>query len=86
MKNAKKKFRVGERVRMTEQALDSGVPSVSMGWPVFGEVVRFTRSSELVVVRVDGRKTAGTYHMDFWRKAPTEQATEGAASKATAQP
>lgn len=65
------KFKVGQRVRMTKEALDAGLDGpiakrsvgVVRGFPrremnaVRGECVRILR---------DGDKSAKTYHMDYW--------------------
>jgi hypothetical protein len=63
---ARDKFRVGQRVRSTQRAIDNGVFTE----PHTGVVTAFGRTSNLmVIVRRDDRQRAVRYHMDFWEPA-----------------
>lgn len=67
---ASEKFKLGQRVRMTEEALSRGLDGpiakrstgVVKGFPVQG----VGDISRLVYVLRDGNKTKQCYHMDFW--------------------
>lgn len=67
---AQEKFKIGQRVRMTKEALDAGLDGpivkrstdVVKGFPVQGiGDIRL-----LVYIVCDGNKIKQCYHMDFW--------------------
>jgi hypothetical protein len=69
---AKQKFKVGDRVRLSEQAKKMGVSCYSGGRGKKGEriytgrVVGFGESEYCVRVLPDGRKTPSAYNLDDW--------------------
>ena len=74
------KFRVGQRVRMTPHAIDANLARGT--WrgkpmPTTGVVVGLSRSPLGVVVRRDGRKLAGHYHVAFWEADRSRKRNSG---------
>jgi hypothetical protein len=59
-------FYKGARVEASEKAFQYGVFE-RRDAPVLGTVTGFGRSSTLINVRRDGRKTPMGYHLDFWK-------------------
>lgn len=57
-----KRFHKGDFVRMTKQAVFSGVAKVRET----GIVAANPRRPEFVSVRLWGHRTAKVYHVDFW--------------------
>jgi hypothetical protein len=66
---AREKFKIGDRVVLTQEAKDNGLFIRSKGEMVLGTVVGFSKKSEyLVYVKADHRKANGTtYHVKFWQ-------------------
>lgn len=62
---AREKFTKGQRVRLTELAIERGISQQHS----MGIVVGFGHQSYGVMIRPDGVKTAKNYHMDFWESA-----------------
>lgn len=64
-------FRVGQRVRMTEEAFKAGVRRREL-WSegVVTTAARGGRPDHFINVRIDGHKRAGHYHVDFWEPIP----------------
>lgn len=70
---AKEKFHVGQRVRMTAEALEAGLDGprakrrtgVVRGFPVRGQNL-----DRLVCIRRDGERQRRTYHINFWEPDP----------------
>lgn len=67
---AKEKFTVGQRVRMTQKALDqyldgtsgrrTGIVKEFVAYAPFGD------ASKLIYIVRDGERSKKSYHMDFW--------------------
>lgn len=57
-----KSFNKGDRVMPTDEGVRCGVAKAQQR----GEVTAIARSSEDVLVRLDGRKVARTYRQKFW--------------------
>lgn len=70
---AKEKFAVGDRVRMTERAINAGLQGhkadrrtgIVRAFPTHADT---QDPNVLVVIRRDGEKRNHTYHMDFWER------------------
>jgi hypothetical protein len=60
-----KDFRIGQRVKLTEYAIERGILG-KCPQPVFGTVAGFARNPVHIWVRRDGTKTARSYHRNFW--------------------
>jgi hypothetical protein len=71
-----RKFRVGQRVKMTAHGIYSGLARGSWGgkpMPTTGVVVRVGPSPLSVRVLRDGRKLPGDYHAAFWEADRTRK-------------
>lgn len=64
---ANERFRMGDRVRLTQLALRNGVAPRSAK-DRKGIVTGFSYDKRLVLVRMDGNKCATRYHPDFWER------------------
>lgn len=68
MKNARTKFKVGQKVVPTKRAVEAGLK-----WRAPKPVVGIVRAIGThwphwdVSVQVVGQKRVGSYHMDFWQ-------------------
>lgn len=65
----KREFRIGQRVRMTEYALEQGLGGRAKrtDGQVLGTVTGFRGTTGLsVLVQRDGLKNADSYHIGFW--------------------
>lgn len=67
--SAQEKFKIGQRVRMTEKAIAQYLQGtndrrtgVVTGFPITG----YGNTFNLVYVTRDGTYTKSSYHMDFW--------------------
>lgn len=69
-----KRFKKGDFVRMTKQAVFSGVSDQRET----GMVTATPRRPDFVSVRLWGHRTARKYHVDFWNhKRPSLSALKG---------
>ena len=67
---ARARFRVGDRVRMTDVAVGQGLAPRGR---TTGEVVGFSHKPYLVRVLRDGTRTPFAYHMDFWAPSVAQE-------------
>lgn len=58
-------FRIGQRVRLSDHAIDWGIHR-HLTKPIYGTVVGFGGTPERLSVIRDGTHTRVAYHRDFW--------------------
>ena len=71
MVDARTKFQVGQKVKLTPRGEDNGCLMCGPGRklrskPITGTVVGFSQDKLYVRVLPSGLKTIGVYHPDFW--------------------
>lgn len=72
MDTAREKFKVGQRVKMTKEALDAGLDgsiakrSTGIVTGIPARTSGTVDPSKLVRIQRDGESFVKTYHMDFW--------------------
>lgn len=64
-KAARDLFRIGQRVVLTQDAIEHGIRLPFK----YGKVLGYCRNPEHVKVLPEGRRTVGRYHVTFWRPA-----------------
>lgn len=67
IKSARDKFILGDYVETTRRAKENNL--WFSGMPKYGQVVGFGRHLLIVRIKLNGRKSVSSYHIDFWKKS-----------------
>jgi hypothetical protein len=62
----KQKFRLGQRIVLTEKGKSWLPPSSNIVRSGLGIILGYEAASDLVRVKIDGVRTVYTFHSDFW--------------------